>query len=107
MDTKGFAAIWKKERDDLYSSYVKKAEGTAVSRIIDELKLDEASTAKVHKAIDCLLTDVFYLFMMGLAGSASIGGVQQDYRLFDEDGNQIQTGGDLEAEAYEHFQGDR
>jgi hypothetical protein len=43
---------------------------------------------------------------MGLAGSASVGGTQQDYKIYDEGGHLVFNSGDLEAEAYEQLHGE-
>jgi len=104
MDVKEFVSIWKKERDELYSIYTGNEDETAVSKIISSLNLDDKTRSEINKAIDYILTDSFYLFLTGLAGCANVGGVQQDYKLYDEDGNLVFTTGDLEAEAYEQLQ---
>ena len=104
MDVKEFVSIWKKERDELHSIYTGNEDETAVSKIIRSLNLDDKTRSEINKAIDYILTDSFYLFLMGFAGCANVGGVQQDYKLYDEDGNLVFTSGDLEAEAYEQLQ---
>jgi hypothetical protein len=103
MNVKEFVSIWKKERDDLYSMYVSEKSDTAVSKILNDLNLDVKQKSEINKAIDFILTDTFYLFLMGLAGSASVGGTQQDYKVYDEEGHLIFNSGDLEAEAYEQL----
>ena len=56
-------------------------------------------------AIDQALTDAFYTLLLGLDGSASLGGVQQGYRVQDETGCTISCGnGELEEHAFEAFQ---
>jgi hypothetical protein len=54
--------------------------------------------------VDGVLTDAFYTLLLGLDGSASIGGVQQCYDLRDESGDKITGDGELEAAAFTHFQ---
>ena len=70
---------------------------------IEQLCLEEKDTEKVKNFISTLLTDVFYSILLGLDGEASIGEVQQTYKIYDEADNLISDCGELEAEAYEYF----
>jgi hypothetical protein len=61
--------------------------------------------AHLRRGIDQVLTDAFYTLLLALDGSASLGGVQQEYRLQDGDGRVLCNGdGTLEALAYDCFQ---
>jgi len=51
-----------------------------------------------------MLTDVFYSILLGLDGAANIGGIQQQYKIYDENNNLIS--GDFEGAAYEIFHGE-
>lgn len=104
MNAAEFVALWKKHAESLYSDYTCGDGQTAVSKLLLELKLDDDRAVTVKKMIETLLIDTHYAFLMGLDGCANIGGVQQNYRVLDEDGNAIYETGDLEAEAYEQFQ---
>ncbi len=54
------------------------------------------------------LTDTFYTILLGLDGSASLGGIQQSYHIRDERGDVVCTGdGAIEGLAYTHFHGNR
>ncbi|CUR47581.1 hypothetical protein BN2364_3140 [Alloalcanivorax xenomutans] len=55
--------------------------------------------------MDVALTDVFYTLLLGLDGSAGIGGIQEAYTIRDEQGNTLSGNGELEAAAYEQFHG--
>ena len=54
-------------------------------------------------ALDAALTDILYTLLLGLDGSAQLGGVQETFRIYDEAGSLISDCGDLEAAAYEQF----
>ncbi|MGB0871049.1 MAG: hypothetical protein ACPGSD_15770 [Flavobacteriales bacterium] len=56
----------------------------------------------MENIMDVALTDVFYTILLGIDGCASIGGVQEDYELKDENGNLLS--GDIEGYAYDYFQ---
>ena len=103
MNVKEFARIWRAEKDLLLKMYSASSEETAVSKMIQELQLNNNGIEKMKQVLDCVLTDTFYTFLMGLDGAASIGGVQQDYKVYDENDTLIFESGDLEAEAYEQF----
>lgn len=75
-----------------------------VSNQISALKLDSETHKKLKHIVSSLLTDVFYTILLGLDGEANIGGVQNAYKLFDEDGHEL-TKGNIEGYAYEYFHG--
>ncbi|MFC0425629.1 hypothetical protein [Chryseobacterium scophthalmum] len=76
---------------------------TFVSTKIEELNLNDIETEKLKKIISYLLDDTFYTILLGLDGSASIGGSQESLKIYDEEDNLISEGGDLEGYAYEYF----
>ncbi len=104
MNSDEFANIWKSEKDYFLDSCTKADNDTAVAGYVRSMKLSPEQKVNFDKAIDQLLTDTFYTLLLGLDGCASIGGVQQTYKIYDEGGNLISDCGDLEAAAYEKFQ---
>lgn len=70
---------------------------------IEELQLNEIETEKLKTIVSTLLTDTFYKILLGLDGSASIGGSQEIFKIYDEEENLISECGDLESYAYEYF----
>ncbi len=104
MNVKEFVSIWKAEKESLLDLYMNSDDETAVAKMINALKLSEDGKQQMHKIVDNILTDTFYMFLMGLDGAANVGGTQQDYKIYDENNNLIFEPGDLEAEAYEQFQ---
>lgn len=79
---------------------------TLVSTKIGELNLNEAQIQQLKNIISNLLTDTFYTILLGLDGSASIGGSQQSFKIYDEEEQLISESGDLESYAYEYFHGE-
>ena len=62
----------------------------------------------MRKVLNSSFSDIFYSILLGLDGSASIGGLQESYDIKDENGNQICGGelsGEMEGFAYKYFQG--
>lgn len=106
MATREFVRACKEERDALMSLYADQSSGSAVRAYLDAAQLTPAQRTEVFAALNAALTDAFYTLLMGLAGAASLGGSQQEYRLADEYSRPISPLGDadLEAVAYELFQ---
>ncbi|CAN5850756.1 hypothetical protein BH24DEI2_BH24DEI2_03930 [soil metagenome] len=67
------------------------------------MTLDARRQETLERIIDGVLTDVFYTFLLGLDGAASLGEKQVVYRLYDEEENELT--GELEGLAWEHFYG--
>ncbi len=106
MTPQEFAACVAREKDDLLSSYFDPVSGAAVATQIAAMELSSGQAKALRIILDGALTDAFYTLLLGLDGSASIGGVQSDYELRAEDGTLL-TGGELEGAAWEHFHGDK
>lgn len=91
----------------LHSSFDNQMEYRSMtSKKIEELNLDEIQTEKLKEIVSGLLTDTFYTILLGLDGSASIGSIQQSFKIYDEKNNLISKDGDLEGYAYEYFHGE-
>ncbi|MFC0682865.1 hypothetical protein ACFFGH_33960 [Lysobacter korlensis] len=84
-------------------AFVQSGDGLAGKQFA-ALDLPAEQQAKLWAALDTALTDVFYTLLLGLDGCAQVGGVQEIFRIHDEEGNLISDCGELEAEAYEQFQ---
>lgn len=70
------------------------------------MNLNEVQVEQLKNIISNLLTDTFYTILLGLDGSASIGGSQQSFKIYDEEEQLISESGDLESYAYEYFHGE-
>lgn len=105
MQVMDFVRAAKAERDALALSYRAANAGSAVGELLAEAQLSEAQRPKVVAALEQAVTDAFYTVLLALDGAASLGGVQQSYRLLGEDGSVVSDGeGSLEAAAFEVFQ---
>jgi len=102
MDAEGFAAIFKKEKENLFN-LIFSEEYAEMNTLIKKLGLSDAQVIILKQIINQVLTDTFYSILLGLDGAANIGGVQQLYKIYDQDDNLISSCGHLEAAAYEAF----
>jgi hypothetical protein len=104
MTARQFVAAWKREKRNLLKEFASPASSTLVAAKIRDLNLTDVQRKQVVAVIDAALTDTFYTLLLGLDGSASIGGIQQSYKIYGEDGKLISDCGEIEAEAAEAFQ---
>ena len=108
MTTEEFVKNFYLEKQSiLHSAFDNQSEyKTLVSTKIGELNLNEVQVEQLKNIISNLLTDTFYTILLGLDGSASIGGSQQSFKIYDEEEQLISESGDLESYAYEYFHGE-
>lgn len=104
MDAYQFVASWKAEKELYMASLLEN--GSLAGEQIRGLALSPEQEVKLWAALNTVLTDVFYTLLLGLDGSAQIGGVQETFKIRDEAGNLISDCGELEAEAYAQFHTD-
>jgi hypothetical protein len=104
MNADDFAKNCRTEKDSLLAAYFDASIDTAVGIRIRDMQLDEKRLAILRDILDGVLTDAFYMLLLGLDGASSIGGVQQCFDLRDESGDRISGDGELEAAAFSHFQ---
>ncbi|MFT4639204.1 MAG: hypothetical protein ACI8T1_002528 [Verrucomicrobiales bacterium] len=100
-----FVACVAKEKEDMLTMCTDPESESAGAAEIRALGLTPEQTDGFKKALNGILTDAYYSFLLGLDGAGSIGGRQRDYELRDEDGS-VLTHGELEGPAWERFHGE-
>ena len=106
MDAREFVQRFRDERDAMLADYTSSEPTTYVGKLLQDANLTDAQRGNVIAALSQALTDAFYTILLGLDGSAALGGVQQDFRILDETGAAIsEVSGELEALASEIFEG--
>ncbi|MBX2827449.1 MAG: hypothetical protein KTR22_04770 [Flavobacteriaceae bacterium] len=101
MHTDQFVKAFYAEKQSFLELYISENTDTEVGQLIKSLGLSNLQQEVMKKILDRSFTDIFYTILLGLDGSASIGGVQEMYDIKDEKGNQIS--GEIEGYAYEYF----
>lgn len=104
MTSKEFIELFYKEKNNLLKIYFDNLEGTEVGLDIKSLKLEEDKIEIMKTILDKVIIDTMYTILLGLDGSASIGDVQQMYEVYDENGCNLTSSGEIEEYAYEYFQ---
>ena len=102
MNTEELVKAFYTEKQDFLKEYLSENSETEVRQLIKSLNLTDEQNVIMEKVMNSTLTDVFYTILLGIDGSASIGGVQETYELKDENGNLLN--GEIEGYAYEYFQ---
>ena len=103
MNTEEFVKGFYTEKKSMLKAYFSEEPDTAVGHLIQKLNLNEEQTKIMKKIIDVTLIDTYYSILLGLEGSASIGGTQEIYDIKDKNGIQLNDG-DIGGYAYEYFQ---
>lgn len=104
MTPKEFVELFHNEKTDYFNNCFDETADLYVSGRIKDLNLSDEQKEIMKKVVDGILTDVFYTILLGIDGSASIGGFQYGYKLYDEDGNLLTDCGEIEGFASEYFQ---
>ncbi|NOW90357.1 hypothetical protein BCD91_002380 [Clostridium beijerinckii] len=103
MNAKEFVELFYTEKNNMLKMYFSNLKDTEVGLNIGNLGLTTEQMEKMHSIIDTVLTDAMYSILLGLDGEATIGNVQQTYKLYDENGCKISNCGEIEQYAYEYF----
>lgn len=101
MNTEELVKAFYTEKQDFLKEYLSENPESEVGQLIKSLNLTDEQNVIMKKVMNSTLTDAFYTILLGLDGSASIGGIQELYELKDENGNQLN--GEIEGYAYEYF----
>lgn len=90
------------ERKSLVNLYLNSDSSTDVSKLIANLQLNPEKTDLLRQILNGVLRDAFYNTLLGLDGESQIGAGQENYKIEDENNNEL-TGGEIEAYAWEYF----
>jgi len=104
MNAKEFVELFYTEKDNMIKQYFNNSKDTEVGLKIDSLGLTTEQMKIMQSIIDTALTDTMYTILLGLDGEASIGNVQETYKLCDNNEHELTNSGEIEQYAYEYFQ---
>ena len=104
MNAETFVKHWKDEKDYLLKLYTSDDEKSAVSEKIKKLNLNSKQKKILNDLLNDMLNDTFITFLLGLDGVANIGnGMQENFKIFDEEGKLIAERGEIEEKVYQYF----
>jgi hypothetical protein len=103
MTAKDFVELFYTEKNDMIRQYFDNPQETEVGVELANLGLTAEQTEEMKNIINRVLRDTMYTILLGLDGEASIGGIQETYKLFDESGYELTGSGEIELHADEFF----
>lgn len=106
MNAKEFVELFYIEKNNMLKQYFSNPKDTEVGLKLDNLGLTSDQLKKMQDIINTVITDTMYTILLVLDGEASIGNMQQIYKLYDETGFALTNSGEIEEYAYEYFQED-
>ena len=106
MTAEEFVELFAREREALVGLYSDPSSQTEVARLFRSSNSAAGTDQETFKAaIRQIVTDVYYSILLAIDGEASLGGVQQSYAVFAEDGSKVSgEPGDLEKYAFRVLQ---
>jgi hypothetical protein len=103
MTTEEFVQGFCREKQSLLQFYLDRLAQADGGPIAQYVTLRDGQQLAVAELLENVLSNVFYSTLLGLEGSASIGGAQTRYELRDSAGNSLNNG-DLGGYAWQYFQ---
>ncbi len=100
MTAEEFVKNCYKEKENILKIYFDIEKETYVGEQIKNIVSKGVSYEEVKELIDSVMNDTFYTLLLGLDGETSLGDVQMQYKLFDENNNLIEG---IEENAYDIF----
>ena len=100
MTAEEFVKNCYKEKENILKIYFDTEKETYVGEQIKNIVSKGVSYEEVKELIDSVMNDTFYTLLLGLDGETSLGDVQMQYKLFDENDNLIEG---IEENAYDIF----
>lgn len=102
MNAEDFVKNFYEEKEQMMKDYFSD-NPTFVGNKIKQFVHNQEQNKAMKELVSGLLTDTFYTILLGLDGCATIGGVQETFKIYDQKGNLISDCGEIEAFAYEYF----
>lgn len=100
MSAEEFVKNCYKEKENMQKIYFDKDKETYVGEQIKNMISKGVSTDEVKELIDSVMNETFYTMLLGLDGKTTLGDVQMQYELYDENDNLIEG---IENIAYDIF----
>ena len=89
-----------KEKQEMLKIYFDAQKETQVGNQIRSIISKGISNDEIKKLLDSVMNEVFYTNLLGLDGETSLGDIQMQYKLYDENDNLLDGLGSC---AYDEF----
>lgn len=89
-----------KEKQEMLKIYFDKEKETQIGNQIKSIVSKGISNDEVKELVDSVMNEVFYTILLGLDGETSLGDIQIQYKIYDENDNLLEG---IESYAYDAF----
>lgn len=103
MTAEEFVKAVKADKEETLSIYFSDDEETMVGNLVNDIIRCGIPKEKIYELVNQILNENCYRLLLALDGEASLGNIQNAYRLFDEDNNELTGSGEIESAAFELF----
>ena len=100
MNAEAFVNNCYKEKQEMLKIYFDEEKETQVGNQIKSIVSKGIPNDEVKELVDSVMNEVFYTILLGLDGETSLGDVQMQYKVYDENDNLLDG---LESYAYDAF----
>ena len=100
MNAEEFVNNCYKEKQEMLKIYFDEEKETQVGNQIKSIVSKGIPNDEVKELVDSIMNEVFYTILLGLDGETSLGDVQMQYKVYDENDNLLDG---IESYAYELF----
>ena len=100
MTVEEFVKNCHQEKQEMLKIYFDKEKETQVGNKIKNIVSKGISNDEIKQLLELVMNEVFYTILLGLDGETSLGNVQMQYKLYDEDDNLLEG---IESYAYDEF----
>lgn len=103
MTSEEFVKNIRKEKDSMLNLYFDESNESYTGQLINNLIAKGADEADIKELLESVLNEAFYTILTGLDGEASLGDMQMQFSIYDENNVLID---DIESYAYDEFMSD-
>lgn len=87
MNAEEFVNNCYKEKQEMLKIYFDEEKETQVGNQIKSIVSKGIPNGEVKELVDSVMNEVFYTILLGLDGETSLGDVQMQYKVYDENDN--------------------
>lgn len=92
-----------KEKQEMLKIYFDRERETQVGNQIKNISSKGVSDNEIKKLLNSVMNEVLYTILLGLDGETSLGDVQMQYKVYDQNDNLLDG---IESYAYDAFMGE-
>ena len=103
MTSEEFVMNFRKEKDYMLNMYFDESGDSYTGKLIKNLIAKGVDKEEIKELLGSVLNEAFYTILMGLDGEASLGDMQMQFSIYDDNNVLID---DIESYAYDEFMSD-